>query len=210
MVDKAAYLSPPDGRASRFARLVSNVINPVFVGIYIAGVLTFQAIEDRGDATLWFGLTVLLAALPPVTYVFYLVRIGYLADFFMPNREKRIKPVTVIIMWMVFLVILLEIIGGPLAITLILTATMVQIGLLLAITFLWKISFHTAIITLAATILVLRGGGLSWTAFTLVPLVGWSRVWLRRHTKMEVTTGAVAGGLVAIIAYNLIALSLGL
>ena len=201
MGSNAAYLYPPPGRASTLARIVSYVINPVFAGIFIVVFLTFRALEDPVQATKWVSFAILLVAIPPISYVVYLVKIGYLVDIFMPDRKRRIKPMTVIVAWIVISILIMSGLQAPLAIILLLAACVVQIGLMLIITFVLKISFHTAVISAAAAITLLVGGKISLIVVPLVPLVGWARVHLRRHTRQEVLIGCLIGAIVGALAY---------
>ena len=208
MGNKTTYLNPPPGKVSYLARAVSNIINPVVAGVSIAGFTAFRAINDPLEAATWVSAMSLLTVIPPLSYIIYLVKTGYLLDIFMPDQTRRIKPVSFIVIWVIISAIILDLIGAPLAIILILIVTTVLIGSLLGITFIWKISFHTAIITTAATLTALQGVSQAWVFSLLVPLVGWSRVRLRRHTPPQVIAGAITGCLVAIMAYNFLQLYL--
>ena len=53
------------------------------------------------------------------------------------------------------------------------------------------------VLTTAATVTVFFDAPYAWFVALLVPLVGWSRVRLRRHTTLQVVGGCVAGCLVA-------------
>ena len=210
MHHEAAYLNPPPGKASKFARAISNIINPVVSGLFVAGSTAYETIADPALALKWFVIMMFLTVIPPLSYIIYLVRIGYLVDIFMPDRRRRIKPIGVIVAWIIISDILLLLFGAPLPIILILIVTMALIGSLLAITFLWKISFHTAILTTAVTVTALQGAWHVWPTVLLIPLVGWSRVQLRRHTTGQVIVGTIAGCIVAIIGHSLILSYLGL
>ena len=198
MVTTKNYPTPPPGKASYLASLISNIINPVVSGVFIAGFTAAKAIDDPLSATIWFSITVLLTVLPPLSYIIYLVNIGYLTDIFMPNRQRRIKPVAFIVIWVMISTLLLYLVGAPSAIGIILIITIVLIGSLLTVTLIWKISFHTGILTTAAAVTVMQGASYAWFIALLVPLVGWSRVQLRRHTTLQVIVGALAGGVVAL------------
>ena len=201
MGDKTTYLNPPPGRVSRLARLVSNVVNPVVAGVFIAGLTAYQAIQDPLLTVKWFGLTVLLTLIPPLSYIVYLVKTGYLVDIFMPDRRRRIKPIAFIVAWVLLSALFLGLVGAPLPIVLVLLITVLLVGSLLGITLIWKISFHTAILTTAATVTVLLGVSQAWFISLLIPLVGWSRVRLRRHTTSQVIAGSAAGCAVALVGY---------
>ena len=210
MGQEPTYLNPPPGKMSRVARLISSIINPVVAGIFIAGVTASRAINDPLMTTFWFSLTVVFTLIPPLSYIIYLVRIGYLVDIYMPNRQRRVKPIAFIVFWILVSDVFLILIGAPKAIGVILIISIILVGSLLSITLLWKISFHTGILTTAAGVTLFFDAPYAWFVTLLVPIVGWSRVRLRRHTTMQVIGGCVAGCLVAILADNMLQIYLGL
>ena len=91
MGNKAAYLNPPPGKVTYLARLVSNIINPVVAGVSIAGFTAFRAINNPVEAATWVSAMSLLTVIPPLSYIIYLIKTGYLVDIFMPDRSRRIS-----------------------------------------------------------------------------------------------------------------------
>ena len=90
-------------------------------------------------------------------------------------------------------VVVLLVAGAPREITALQVAVLVTVAVATAITLVWKISFHTAVVAAAASVLTLLGGSwwaLSWLA---VPVVGWARIVLRAHTVAQVVAGLVVG-----------------
>ncbi|MEM7032520.1 MAG: hypothetical protein AAF629_23405 [Chloroflexota bacterium] len=210
MGQEASYLNPPPGKLSRIARLISSIVNPVVAGIFIAAITAYKAISDPWETTIWFTFMVLLTLIPPLSYIIYLVRTGYLVDIYMPDRQRRVKPIAFIVVWILISDVFLSLIGAPEAIGIILIISIILIGSLLSVTLLWKISFHTGILTTAAAVTIFFDAPYAWFVALLVPIVGWSRVRLRRHTTMQVVGGCVAGCLVAILADNMLQIYLGL
>ncbi len=200
------YLNIPATKINRFARILSNVINPVFAGIFAVGLLMLRIVPSPAEAFKWLGITVAITAIPTLTYVLYLVHTGYLIDIHMPEQDKRIKPIAVILGWLVISMGILKLINAPNAMLLMLTAVIAQIITLGIITPIWKISFHSASIMAAFTITALLPSPLAWYMAGLVPLIGWARVRLKRHTWMQVVTGYGAGLVVAIIAMHVMRL----
>lgn len=186
------------------AKFVSDVINPVFSGIFAVVLAVLHLTEQPGLALIWLTLMLVVAAVPPLGYVIYLVKTGYLADIHMPDRDKRIKPISIIFLWLSVTVVFLYILDAPNLIILMLEAAVVQIVLLWLITLLWKVSFHSATIASAATLAVLFRSDTALIVTVLVPVVAWARVYLNRHTVMQVIVGALAGIVVAGVAFAVI------
>ncbi len=200
------YLHLEPGKINKFAKWLSDVFNPVFAGIFIIGLLMVQILPTVAEAMLWMVVTVAITAIPTLLYVLYLVRIGYLIDIHMPEREKRLKPIAVIVVWLVISLGILKLIHAPDAMLIMLTAVILQIVVLGIITPLWKISFHSATIMAVATVTALLHNPLTWYVIVLVPLIGWARVRLKRHTVMQVIGGYAAGLIVATIALHILRL----
>jgi membrane-associated phospholipid phosphatase len=111
------------------------------------------------------------------------------------------SPLGVMMVWLLICIVLLHSWGAPRALDLFLMAALFQIGVLSLVTFFWQISFHSATISAAAATAVAIGGTTMWpiTITLLVPLVGWSRVRLRRHTFRQVTAGCLVGTIIALL-----------
>jgi hypothetical protein len=196
--NKARWLQAHD---EAMARWVSNVLSPPLVASFLAvGFVGFIAPEPR-VLWRWLMLALPLVSLPPLVYVVWLVRRGELADIHMPHRQARLKPLSVILTWMLMCTLLLHNWGAPPALDLFLLTALFQIGVLSLVTLFWQISFHSATISVAATTAIAIGGTTVWpiTITLLVPLVSWSRGRLRRHTFRQVTAGCLVGTIVALL-----------
>jgi membrane-associated phospholipid phosphatase len=193
-------LDPP-GRMRYVARFISNVLSPPLVAIGIVIGMGLAVVNEPREALKWMLVAIALAGVPPLAYIIYLVRTGYLTDIHMPNREKRIKPLLVTITWFLVALGVLYTWQAPRVVVLLLAATIFQVALMAAITLAWKISFHGATIASAATLTILMSSTSAWAVVSLVPLVGWSRVRLKRHTPWEVVFGCLAGIAVAVVVF---------
>ncbi|MFQ5613518.1 MAG: phosphatase PAP2 family protein, partial [Anaerolineae bacterium] len=197
-------LDPP-GRMRYAARLISNILSPPIVGGALVVGLSLHALDGPREALKWISIALLVTGLPPLLYIRYLVRTGYLVDIHMPDRDRRIKPLIATITWFFCALLLLYAWHAPQVIILLLAATIFQMALLVAITLLWKISFHSAAIASAATVAVLLESPSAWAVISLVPLVAWARVRLNRHTPWQVILGCLAGILVSSVAFLFVA-----
>lgn len=191
----------------RFARTISNIINPPLMGAFIVG-LTSSKILEIGDVLKWLSLVVLLTIGPPLSYVIYLVKIGYLKDIYMPDHNKRLKPIAVIFVWLIISIFILAFINAPTVMTILIVAVLLEVSLLGVVTVMWKISFHAATVSSAATATLLLSSQLAWIMVPLVPLVGWTRVYLKRHTTLQVIGGWFVGIVFTVIAFKVMSLYL--
>ena len=178
------------------ARLISNVISPPLVGIFTAIAFIVYAVPQPQKVLIWLSWGLPLLIIPPLAYVVWLVRTGELADIHMPDRRSRIKPLTVILGWSIACLLGLHFWGAPSVLILVMLATMGYMMVMSAVTLFWKISFHSSAITAAASIGIAVSGvatGWSIVALILIPVVGWARVHLRRHTLGQVCAGCLVG-----------------
>jgi membrane-associated phospholipid phosphatase len=182
------------------ARWVSHVISPHIVGVVIISVISLQFSSNPLEDLRWLALLMPLLVIPPLSYLMWLVRQGRLKDIYIPNRKNRITPLVFMMIWLLFLWGLIRYLAAPPTVEGLFVITIILFGALGAITLFWKISFHAGIISAAATTTVMLGGYSTWPVTLLVPLVGWSRVRLQRHTPRQVLYGSLLGMLIALFA----------
>jgi membrane-associated phospholipid phosphatase len=79
-----------------------------------------------------------------------------------------------------------------------------SVGVLAAITTVWKISIHCAVASGSVTILTLLFGPWLIPAYLLVALTGWSRVVVKDHSTAQVIAGSLLGLAAAVATYAII------
>ncbi|MDM8529452.1 phosphatase PAP2 family protein, partial [Anaerolineales bacterium HSG24] len=131
--------------------------------------------------------------------ILWLVRVGYLQDFYMPRRSKRLRPLIFLITWLLICLVEIRYWQAPLATEIVLLFTLMLTGTMSLITLFWKISFHVATISTAFVALVIVVGLKAWPVLLLIPLTAWSRVRLQRHTPHQVLMGCLIGILIALL-----------
>ncbi len=181
------------------ARWISHVISPHVVGVLLTAMVTLRYSQNPAVAFLWLLALMPLLVLPPLGYLWWLVRQGYLTDIYMPNRETRLRPLTVMMIWSLICWLFIRYVQAPAVVEVFVLSAAIMIGLLSLVTLFWKISFHAAAITAAATTMLLVTDSPIWPMMVLIPLVGWSRVRLGRHTPKQVIFGTILGALIAIL-----------
>jgi membrane-associated phospholipid phosphatase len=138
--------------------------------------------------------------IPPLVYLLWLVRQGAIEDIYMPNRATRVRPLTVMMGWFFVCLGLIHYWEAPPLVEVLILLISMLVGVLSLVTLFWKISFHGATITAAATTTVMVSSSYYvWPVMLLVPLVGWSRIRLKRHTPRQVIYGSLVGALIALI-----------
>jgi membrane-associated phospholipid phosphatase len=184
------------------ARWISHVISPHIVGLVITSVISLKYSDNPVEVLWWLTLLLPLLVIPPLGYLFWLVHNGTLEDFYMPDRKTRVRPLTVLMIWLLVCLGLIRYWAAPSIVEVFVVATLVLVGILSLVTLFWKISFHGATISAAATVTVMVAGSYAWPVMLLVPLVGWSRIRLERHTPRQVIYGSLVGALIALIVVH--------
>jgi membrane-associated phospholipid phosphatase len=170
--------------------------------------MAIQFSDDPVGILLWLVLLIPLLVTPPLIYLFWLVHTGTLEDIYMPDRERRLRPLAVLMLWLFLCLGLIRYWQAPPIVELFVLSATVLVGILSLVTLFWKISFHGAAISAAATTTVMVAGSSAWPVMLLVPLVGWARIRLKRHTPRQVIYGSLLGALIALMFVHRLLLKL--
>jgi len=149
----------------------------------------------------WGLLAALFAAVLPTIFISYGVRSGLWSDRNVGARRPRLVVLAFITASVAAGLILLAVGGAPRLLTGYLAFMLASVAVLAAITVVWKISIHCAVASASVAILAFTFGPLVLPGYTLVALLGWSRVALEDHTIAQVVAGAVLGAGAAALAY---------
>ncbi|OGG01478.1 hypothetical protein A2Z33_00340 [Candidatus Gottesmanbacteria bacterium RBG_16_52_11] len=143
-------------------------------------------------------VSLLLGLIVPVTLIrIWLIRTGRVSDWDIRKREQRLLPMALLIPLILAATLFIRAQGSWALTELFTVFTIWLIGFVM-ITGFWKISGHTAGISLIATILVKwYGTSVLLPAFAAVFLVAWSRVVRRDHTVAQVIAGASYSAILA-------------
>lgn len=181
------------------ARWISHIISPHIVGVVLTSFIAVQYSDNPAEVLFWLVGLMPLLVVPPLGYLFWLVQKGKLEDIYMPKRETRLIPLLITLLWLTLCLGLIHYWAAPPVVGAFVFATIVLIGILSLVTLFWKISFHGATVSAAATTIFIVIGSYALPVILLVPLVGWSRVRLARHTTRQVIYGSLVGMLIALV-----------
>ncbi len=196
MIKEVAQTHPTPNRLGQIAYWISQIGSPPLTGTVTALLIGFSLATSPG--WVWVLFYIALTILIPCAYITWLVYAGQAVDFHLPKREQRIRPlllslVTGIITWVV-----LYYEDAPPILQMLAAINGVQMALFLVITFYWKISLHCTAATILAVVAIAIFGA-SAVPFTMsIPIIAWSRVYLRRHTLAQTIAGIFLG--IAILA----------
>lgn len=186
----------PGTRRHRAARAVTDGLEPK--NVILAVCLVVGAAQDDMLAGLAWALHVIVfAAVLPMAYIKYGIRVGRWQDRHVGQRERRLHLIPVIMASVGIALTAMVLLDAPAQMTALVVAMLATLLAILAVTTVWKISVHTSV---AAGALAMPAIGLSpwWAAACpLIALIAWSRVALRDHTLGQVLAGTALGTVVA-------------
>ena len=186
----------------RLARTISAILSPL---LFIPLLLLFKPEETVSTSTQFataisiiFGLGVL----PGILGLTFLKLTHRVSDWDIPIRKER----PAFNFWVLFCNVLLIVglnWGSFYQLTRLAEIILVWFALFTLITFYWKISAHSAGVTLFSLI-VFRSmpGFLLWGGLLIVS-VGWARIYLGKHTLAQIVGGAILSSLIYIFATGL-------
>ncbi|MDD7836265.1 phosphatidic acid phosphatase [Paenarthrobacter sp. AB444] len=178
-----------------FARILTEVFQPPVVVLVL--LLISPAIEPGFPGTMWFGLLgAFFVCVLPLAYVLVMVRLGRISDHHVSDRRQRPALLLMALVSVVTGLLVLQLIGGPVSVSVMIIALIAGIAVLAVVSAFWKMSGHASALAAAVVIAVLMGGPAWLPLFVLVPAVGWSRLVLRAHTLGQVIAGSLFGGIV--------------
>ena len=168
---------------------------PVFVGVALwqtHDTAWAKAITPAA-AWGWAALALLFADGVPLLYLTMGKRLGWVSGFDMPRRQERAPFIAVNLSGNLLGYFLLRSLGAPVTITALLLVYVGMGATMFTISLFWKISLHTGGVGGFATVLTWLFGPVWGVTFLAILLVGWARVYRRRHTWAQVVAGGVVG-----------------
>jgi membrane-associated phospholipid phosphatase len=177
----------------RFASLISWVVSPVVVApaAYLLIVLLGYSAAPRHLS--WFFVLFLSATVAPMSLIFGLKKIGKISDYNITFREQRFLPLLVLVGVNLLGYELMKQLGSPRFLSGILFFNAVNTVFILLVTLQWKISIHLFSLTSSIALVFLHFGVPALWLLVLVPLLMWSRIYLKAHNFMQTLVGSIIG-----------------
>ncbi len=180
-----------------WARWVSNLLSPPVIWGALAFPIAFRQAESTTRGVVWALVYILLVCILPALYIVWQVWRGNITDIHVRLRAQRIRPFLISLVCTLMAFIVLNALGAPRLVSIFAFFSLIQISVMLLITFQWQISMHAMAITSAiVTMALLFGGTVALLFAPLIPVVGAARYTLRRHTIRQIIAGGIVGGVV--------------
>ena len=187
--------------ASRLAELISRWIDPRYL---VGPVVLVAALRGTASLVEAAGLTLLtlaIAVLPLLAFITLQTKRGAFADDHVPEQHLRNQAYLVGNACLLVCLLILVLWRAPRSLVTLLLAMLTSNVIAAGLNLRWKVSVHTGSVAGAAVSLLAMVGPLALPLLVLIPLVGWTRVALRRHTLAQVIAGGMIGGGVTTLVF---------
>ncbi|CAN5175994.1 hypothetical protein BH09PAT1_BH09PAT1_7410 [soil metagenome] len=182
------------------ARFISFIFNPYFLLLPIPYLLVLRQTGDPEYSLKWTLFTLFFLGAVGLS-VLVSVRKGYFTDLDISKREQRPLFFFLLIFFAIIYFIALFYFQGPLILFIALSGIFFSIVVFSFINTKIKASLHVASITgLILSFSLLYSGAFFFLLF-LIPLIGWSRIKIHRHTRSEVLVGGLMGILIPLVMF---------
>lgn len=172
------------------AQFISDITTAPLVAIPLFGVINYFLKEP--NFYLITFLSILFAGLLPIIiFLFWAKTKKIELDF--PKKEDRAYPLLMVIITYFVGVIVLYAVHAPSIVTVLMFCYFSNTLVVLLISNYWKISIHSLGVAGPSASLIYVFGGIGLFFALIIPLVMWSRIYLKRHTLIQVTVGALLG-----------------
>ncbi len=173
------------------ARIVSTVCNPFLTSLALFVILADA--RSNGVTDFWILLfnSAFFTSFAPMLFIFYLYATDRISDLDMSIRTERERVFIAFVVFYAVGAVDLYLIHAPAIMTASMAAFAVSTLVVQWITRYWKISTHALGITAPLVALTVLFGQRPVPFYVLIPLVGWSRVYLRAHTLLQVVAGTL-------------------
>ena len=201
-IQEQPHLQPnvPPTLAGQLARWISRIAHPILISL--SGVVVIAISLGTTAAWQWAVISLLITVGVPSLYLLWLVRSGRVTDFDVFIRQQRKGPYLATLACLLLCWLVMFFGAAPPVFVVILSASILEIGLLFLINLRWKISAHAVTISGFAVLLWQFFGPLGSICFLFVALVIWSRIYLKRHTLSQTLAGALLGAVVVYLAFQ--------
>ncbi len=175
------------------ARIFSTVCNPFVTALALFVIVAHQEAKDTTSFWWFLFATTSFTSIGPMLYVLWLYSTDRITDLDMSVRSEREKVFGVFVICYVLGTLVMYLARAPALLTASMAGYAAASLVVQYITRYWKISTHALGITAPLVVMLYLYGEQPLPFLVLIPLVGWSRVWLRAHTVLQVLAGIALG-----------------
>ena len=191
-----SYLKVTENSKREFAEFISNAAYAPLVSIPVFALINYFLLS-LSDFIVITSFCVLFAGIMPILLVLWWLKEkngnGTKIDMDIPERTERNFPLLMVILSYAIGVIVLYLLNAPLITTILMFCYFSNTLIVFFINLRWKISIHAMGVAGPATVLIYVFGVAGVIFSLIIPVVMWSRVYLKEHTLSQVIMGAALG-----------------
>ena len=185
------------------AEIVSWTFFPPLVGTVFFIFLIFWYANDLNQGLRWMVTVSPFLIFIPLLFFAISYKLKWISDIDLSHREERPTFLAVFVVSLAVASAILYFLNVPEKFFVYAFSGFIMTAVASLITLYWKISFHTAVATSVVTAIVILGGEEFWPLYFLIPLIGWARVVLAKHTVKQVIGGALVAFFVTVLVFYL-------
>lgn len=176
------------GRSYAVARVISQVLHPVILGVVSLFIVGLLAVPPR-VGIIWALACSILQVVPPTLFFTWRLRQGAYTDDDVSVRSQRNELYLFGISNLSVGLLILWLLQAPAPFLAMITAAIVISLIAWLINLAWKISVHASSMGSTATLAAIYSEPLGLLLWICALALGWARVRTRNHTPMQVIAG---------------------
>lgn len=188
----------------KVAEIISVTLHPFFLVLLLILLGIEKSNLPSSQLTIFTVFALFFNGLLPVCYTFYLTKKGMVLDDSLENKEVLKNRPFVLAGGTIILfleIMALRIFKNPEPLFVILLTLLFLIFTLFLITLYRKISLHVALTSAFSLTILFIFGYSFWPILFLIPLIFWSRFFLKRHTKKQMAAAFILGLFIPILVF---------
>ena len=173
------------------AKVVSTVCNPFLTSLALFVILAGARSSSSHEFWVLLFNSAFFTSIAPMLFIFYLYATDRISDLDMSIRTERERVLLAFVVLYALGGLDLWLIHAPTIMTATMAGYAASLLIVQWITRYWKISTHALGVTAPLVALTVLFGDEPVPFYVLILLVGWSRVYLRAHTLLQVVAGTL-------------------
>lgn len=183
------------------ARLISILLNPLIILIILPFFLVYRTTNNFSSAFFWTNYT-LVFLIAIAVFIFVAVRRKIFTNWDVSNREQRPLLFFMFLVLGIIYMLGLFLFHAPRIIFVVTISILLGVMVLSIINKKIKASIHVATIAALVLGLAIGYGGYYYFLLLTIPIMGWARVILNRHTVTDVIVGGILGCVLLLSVYG--------
>lgn len=179
----------------KIAEIISEVFGPhVWMPVLLLA-LIFRTGQSTDQIVILLPTLFFLLLFIPFFYLHLALKLGWVSHWDLPRKEERRVIFIIFIICSILAFNVVNNVGSVMFRNLF--VIFLILGFLVSIiTYFWKISIHMILDTLGVLLLNFLLGLKLWPLIVLIPIVGWARYILKRHTFKQILAGFLLASIV--------------